>query len=68
MKSSRNTVRVQRTVDLSSVWQDVKAWARRNVTNEKIARNALAFAGAVSMFYLAVRLVQGLQSYLAYAY
>jgi len=68
MKSSRNTVRVQRTVDVSSVWQDVKGWARRNIANEGIARNGLAFAGAVSMCYVAVRIVQGVQGLVAYAY
>jgi hypothetical protein len=68
MRATRNTIRLRRTVDPSSVWQEVKAWARGNVTNDKIARNALALAGAVSMCYVAARLVQGVQSWVAYAY
>jgi hypothetical protein len=68
MRGTRNTIRLHRAVQPSSVWQGVKGWARRNVANEKIARNALAFAGAVSICYVVVRLVHGLQSYVAYAY
>ena len=68
MRAPRNNIRLHRTFEPSSVWQDVKAWARRNVTNEGIARNGLAFTGALSMCYLAVRLVQGVQSYVVYAY
>ena len=37
MKASRNTIRLHRPVDVSSPWEDVKEWARRNVTNEKVA-------------------------------
>ena len=33
-----------------------------------IARNALAFAGAVSMCYVAVRIVEGAQGLAVYAY
>ena len=68
MKASRNTVRLHRPVDASSVWVDVKEWARRNATNEKAARNGLAFAGAVSICYVAVRIVQGVQGLVVYGY
>ena len=68
MKASRNTVRLHRPVDVSLAWQDVKGWARRNATNEKVARNGLAFAGAVSMCYVAARIVQGVQGLVVYAY
>jgi hypothetical protein len=68
MRATRNTIRLHRTVEPSSLRQDVKGWARRKVTNEKIARNGLAFTGAVSMCYLAVRLVQGVQGFVVYAY
>ena len=68
MKASRNTVRMHRTVDVSSVWENVKEWARRNATNEKVARNILALAGAVSMCYVAARVVQGVQGLVVYAY
>ncbi len=68
MKASRNTVRLHRPVDVSSDWEDVKEWARRNVTNEKVARNGLAFAGAVSTCYVAVRIVEGVQGLVVYGY
>ena len=63
-----NTLREHPTADFWGFWSELKERARRDVTNEKIARNGLAFAGAVSMCYLALRLVQGVQSYVAYAY
>ena len=68
MKARRNTIRVHGSVDVSSPWEEVKQWARRNITNEKIARNGLAFAGAVSMCYVAARVVQGVQGLVVYAY
>ena len=68
MKASRNTVRLRRPADVSSPWEEVKQWARRNITNEKIARNGLAFAGAVSMCYVALRVAQGVQGLVLYAY
>jgi hypothetical protein len=68
MKASRNTVRVDRTVDVSSVWEDVKEWARRNVTNEKVAEVSLSLAAAVSLCYLGSRIHVGLQNYVMYAY
>jgi hypothetical protein len=63
-----NTLREHPGSDLWGIWDELKAQTRRNLTNEKIARNGLAFAGAVSMCYLAARLVQGVQSFFAYAY
>ena len=63
-----NTLREHPTADFWGFWSELKERARKNATKEKIARNGLAFAGAVSMCYLAVRLVQGVQSYVAYAY
>ena len=68
MKASRNTVRLHRPVDISSLWEDVKEGARRKTMNERIARNGLAFAGAISMCYVAVRVVQGVQGLVVYAY
>ena len=68
MKASRNTVRVDRTVDVSSVWHDVKEWARRNVTNEKVAEVGLSLAAAVSLCYLGSRICVGLQNCVVYAY
>jgi hypothetical protein len=63
-----NTLREHPTADFWGFWSELKERARRNVTNEKIARNGLAFAGAVSMCYLAARLVQGVQGLVVYAY
>jgi hypothetical protein len=63
-----NTLREHPSADFWGFWSELKERARRNVTNEKIARNGLAFAGAVSMCYLAARLVQGVQGLVVYAY
>jgi hypothetical protein len=68
MKASRNTVRVHRTVDASSVWEDVKEWARRKIMNEKVAEVGLSLAAAVSLCYLGSRIYVGLQNYVMYAY
>jgi len=68
MKASRNTIRLHRPVDVSSPWEDVKEWARRNVTNEKVAEVSLSLAAAVSLCYLGSRLYVGLQHYVMYAY
>jgi hypothetical protein len=68
MKARRNAVRLQRPAGVSSPWEETKKWAGRNDTNERVARNGLAFAGAVSLCYVAERAVQGLQSLVAYAY
>jgi hypothetical protein len=64
----RNAPRDHGFADFWGFWDELKERARRSVTNEKIARNGLAFAGAVSICYVAVRIVQGVQSYVAYAY
>ena len=68
MKATSNTVRVDRTVDVSSVWEDVKEWARRKITNEKVAEVSLSLAAAVSLCYLGSRIYAGLQNYVMYAY
>jgi hypothetical protein len=68
MKATRNTVRLNRTVDMPSVWEDVKKWARRNITKEKVAEVGLALATAVSICYLGSRIYVGLQNYAMYAY
>jgi len=63
-----NTLREHPGADFWGFWTELKEQVRSSITNEGIARNGLALAGAVSMCYLAVRLVQGAQSYIAYAY
>jgi len=68
MKASRNTVRLHRPVDVPSVWEDVKEWARRKITNEKVAEVGLSLAAAVSLCYLGSRLYVALQKYVMYAY
>ena len=68
MKASRNTARSLRTVEASSVWEDVKEWARRKVTNEKVAEVVLSLAAAVSLCYLGSRIYVGVQNYVVYAY
>ena len=68
MLAMRNGIRDSGLADFWGFWDELKEWARRNVTNETIARNGLAFAGAVSMCYVAVQLVQSVHNFLAYAY
>ena len=68
MKANRDTLRVHGARDVSSVWEDVKQWARRKATNEKVAEAGLSLAAAVSLFYLGSRMYVGLQNYMMYAY
>jgi hypothetical protein len=68
MKARRNTVRLHRPVDVSPVWEDVQEWARRKITNEKVAEVGLSLAAAVSLCYLGARLYVGIQNYVLYAY
>jgi len=68
MLASRNLLKEHGTADFWSFWDELRERAGRKITNEKIARNGLAFAGAVSMCYVAVRIVQGVQNYVVYAY
>jgi hypothetical protein len=68
MLAIRNALRDNGIADFWGFWSELKDRAGKKVTNEKIARNGLALAGAVSMCYVAARLLQGVQSYVAYAY
>jgi len=68
MKGSRNTARLPRPVDVSSVLEDVKEWARRNVRNENVAEVGLSLAAAVSLCYLGSRIYVGLQNYVMYTF
>ena len=68
MLAIRNALRRHPGADSWGFWDELKEWAKSNVTNETIARNGLAFVGAVSMCYAAARIVQGVQGYVAYAY
>jgi len=68
MLASMNLLKEHGTGDFWSFWARLKERAERKITHEKIARNGLAFAGAVSMCYVAVRIVHGIQNYVVYAY
>lgn len=68
MKASRNTVRLHANVDVSSLFEDVKEWARRNITHQKVAEVGLSLAAAVSLCYLGSSIYVGLQNYVMYAY
>jgi hypothetical protein len=46
----------------------VKGWARRNITDTRVAEVSLSLAAAVSLCYLAARICIGLQNYMVYAY
>ena len=63
-----NILREHPGADFWGIWDELRERAKRSITNEAVARNGLAFAGAVSMCYAALRIVEGLQSYVAYAY
>ena len=68
MLASMNPLKEHGTADFWSFWARLKERAGRKITNEKIARNGLALAGAVSVCYVVVRIVQGIQDYVVYAY
>jgi hypothetical protein len=68
MKASRNTIRLRGPADVSSPWEEVKAWARKNITHERVAEVSLSLAAAVSICYLGARIYVGLQNYVVYAY
>ena len=68
MLASRITLRKHVTLNLSPAVDAVKQWVRRNITKEKIAEVTLAFAAAVSIFYLGSRIYTGLQNHMLYAY
>ena len=68
MLAIMNALREHPGADFWGVWDELKERARRSVTSGKIARNGLALAGAVSMCYVAVRMVQGVQGLVVYAY
>ena len=68
MVKMKNALRDYGLEDFWGFWDEMKERTRRSVTNERLARNGLAFAGAVSMCYVAVRIVQGVQGLVAHAY
>ena len=68
MMASRITLREHVALSLSPALDAVKQWARRNITNEKIAEVTLAFAAAVSICYLGSMIYAGLQNHMLYAY
>ncbi len=61
-------MRLHGNVDVSSLFEDVKEWARTNITHQKIAEVGLSLAAAVSLCYLGSRIYVGLQNCLMYAY
>ena len=64
----KNALRDYGLADFWGFWDELKDRAKRKVTKERIARNGLAFAGAVSMCYVAVRIVEGVQWLVVYGY
>ncbi len=68
MKESRNATRLHGPVDVSSPWEALKKWARKKITNEKVAEVGLSLAAAVSLCYLGSRIFVGLQNYVMYTY
>lgn len=68
MKSIRNTSEFQRPGDVSSIFKNLKQWARRNMTKEKVAKIGVASAATVAISYLGSTLYLGLQNYSVFAY
>lgn len=68
MSAMKNALRDYGLADFWGFWDRLEGRARRKGTNERIARNGLAFVGAVSMCYVAVRIVEGVQGLVVYAY
>jgi hypothetical protein len=68
MMRMKNALRDYGLEDFWGFWDEMKERTRRSVTNERFARNGLAFAGAVSMCYVAARIVQGVHGLVMYAY
>ena len=68
MSVMKNALRDYGLADFRGFWDELKEGAGRKVTNERIARNGLAFAGAVSMCYVAVRIVEAVRGLVVYAY
>jgi hypothetical protein len=68
MLAIMNALREHPGADFWGFWSELKEQVRSSITNEAVARNGLAFAGAMSMCYVAVRLVQGVQGLVVYAY
>ena len=68
MLRMKNTLRHYGLEDFRDFWDEMMETTRRNVTHERIARNGLAFAGALSIGYLAARIAQGVQGLVVYAY
>ena len=68
MKATRNTARLHRAAEVSSILEGVKEWAKRNITKEKVAEVGLASATAVAISFLGSSLYLGLQNYSVFAY
>ena len=68
MLATRNLLKEHGTADFWSLCDELRERAGKGITDEKIVRNCLAFTGAVSMCYVVVRIVQGVQNYAMYAY
>jgi len=68
MLTMRNGLKEHSIADFWGLLDELKERARRRVNSETIARNALALAGAISICYVALRIIEGVRNYLAYAY
>ena len=68
MQANRNALREHRLLPVFPTRDSLKEWLNRKVTNELAAEIALALAAAVSLFYLATRIYQGVQSHTIYTY
>ena len=68
MQSNRNALREHRFLPEFPTGDSLKEWMARTVTHEIAAEVGLALAAALSLYYLAIRIYQGVQTYSIYTY
>jgi hypothetical protein len=68
MQVSRNALQQHRHLPVFPTGESLKEWLNRKMTHEIAAEVSLALAAAVSLYYLALRIYQGVQTYAIYTY
>jgi hypothetical protein len=68
MQAHRNALHGHRHLPAFPSRDAWREWLNRNMTNGIAAEVGLALAAAASLFYLAVRIYEGVQHYAIYTY
>jgi len=68
MHTNRNALREHRHLPAFPTGDSLKEWLTRNIETEIAAEVGLALAAALSLYYFATRIYQGVQSYAIYTY